>query len=399
MSKTKVIVVNLSTSGSRLGGAAIAAEWHSRYMATHYQVELWRMWDETSTFKIDDLVVRNFESKTKFGLIERLLPRKLRAGLLESALLDALLQQSPEIIHLQNPSPGLFFEKIINQAKAAGIKIVVSTHGFVEVFNHFGLTNPIQKLGYHQLITKPVQRSLSKIDAVISGYPQEKKELCSLGITPDKIHLVPNGLNPFYLEAPTSQECQSVLEKYNIAVDKPILLFIGNHNINKGIPTVLEIAAAISEKVSIVIGGKLLDPDEPERWKQKIPPAAHVDLIFTDFLSLEDQRALYHLSSILLFPSLSDTLPLTIIEAMAIGLPVIAYDVGGISFQLAENSGVVVEAGKSADYLSAVEDLLRNSHQMQTIRTNSQIRQKALFSWELAAVKTIEIYRQLNHIH
>jgi glycosyltransferase involved in cell wall biosynthesis len=145
-----------------------------------------------------------------------------------------------------------------------------------------------------------------------------------------------------------------------------------------------------------VIGGKLLDPDEPERWKQKIPPAAHIDLIFTDFLSLEDQRALYHLSSILLFPSLSDTLPLTIIEAMASGLPVIAYDVGGISFQLAENSGVLVEAGNSTNYLDAVAKLLRNSHQKETIQTNSQVRQKALFSWEKAAVKTIEIYEQLS---
>jgi alpha-maltose-1-phosphate synthase len=396
MSKPKVIVVNLSTSGSRLGGAAIAAEWHSRYMAANYQVELWRMWDETSTFKIDDLVVRNFESRTKLGLIEKFLPRQLKALLLESTLLEKLLEQSPDIIHLQNPAPGLFFEKIIKQAKIAGIKIVASTHGFVEVFNYFGLTNPIQKFVCHQLLTKPVMRSLANIDAIVSGYPQEKEILCSLGITPDKIHLVPNGLNPFYLTAPTPQACESVLRKYNIAPDQQILLFIGNHNANKGIATVLEVAATISERVSIVIGGKLLDPDEPERWKQKIPPAPHIDLIFTDFLSLEDQRALYHLSSILLFPSLSDTLPLTIIEAMASCLPVIAYDVGGISFQLAENSGVLVKAGNSAGYLDAVEKLLRNSHQKETIQTNSQVRQKALFSWEKAAVKTIEIYEQLS---
>jgi alpha-maltose-1-phosphate synthase len=396
MSKTKVIVVNLSTSGSRIGGAAIAAEWHSRYMAAHYQVELWRMWDETSTFKIDDLVIRNFESRTKFGSIKKFLPRQLKAFLLESTFLEKLLEQSPDIIHLQNPVPGLFFEKIITQAKIAGIKVVASTHGFVEVFNHFGLTNPIQKFACHQLLTKPVMRSLANIDAIVSGYPQEKEVLSPLGITPDKIHLVPNGLNPFYLKAPTPQEHQSVLKKYNITADQPILLFIGNHNANKGIATVLEVAATISEKVSVVIGGKLLDPGEPERWKQKIPSAANVDLIFTDFLSLEDQRALYHLSSILLFPSLSDTLPLTIIEAMASGLPVVAYDVGGISFQLAEHSGVLIKAGNSAGYLHAVENLLRNSDQRETIKINSQARQKALFSWEKAAVKTIEIYEQLS---
>jgi alpha-maltose-1-phosphate synthase len=396
MSKTKVIVVNLSTSGSRIGGAAIAAEWHSRYMAAHYQVELWRMWDETSTFKIDDLVVRNFESRTKLGLIEKLLPRQLKFLLLESPFLKELLQQNPDIIHLQNPLPVWFFEKIVIKAKAAGIKVVASTHGFVEIFNHYGLTNPIQKLIWHQVFIKPILKSFPYIDAIISGYPQEKSELCSFGLLPEKIHLVPNGLNPFFLEPSTLQERQSVLAKYRILSDKPILLFIGNHTFNKGISTVLEVASKISQKVSIVVGGKLLDPEEPQRRKQETPSAAYVDLIFTDFLSLEDQRALYHLSSMLLFPSISDTLPLTIIEAMSIGLPVIAYNIGGISFQLAENSGIVIESGDFANYLRSIEDLLQDSQQTDMIRVNSQARQKSLFSWEAAALKTIEVYEEIT---
>lgn len=398
MSKTKVIVVNLSTSGSRIGGAAIAAEWHSRYMAAHYQVELWRMWDETSTFQIDDLVVRNFESKTNLGSLNALLPRQLKALLLESPLLEQLLQEHPDIIHLQNPVPGLFFEKVIAQAKKNNIKVVISTHGFFEVINHFGLTNPLQKWGYHQLVTKPVLRSLPNIDAILSGYPQEKAELCSLGVAADKIHLVPNGLNPFYLTAPSTEECDAVLHKYNISTEHPLLLFIGNHTVNKGISTVLEVAAAISTKVSIVIGGKLLDPDEPKWKRQEIPPAPQVDLIFTDFLTLEDQRALYYLSTMLLFPSLSDTLPLTIIEAMSIGLPVIAYDIGGVAFQLADGAGIVIKVGEFTDYLSAIENLLQDDDHRQKIRINSQLRQKTLFSWETAAVKTIEVYEQLHKL-
>jgi alpha-maltose-1-phosphate synthase len=395
MSKTKIIVVNLSTSGNRIGGAAIAAEWHSRYMANNYSIELWRMWDKTSIIKIDNLTIRNFESTNRFNSFKNLIPRQINSLLLKSPLLEELIQQKPNIIHLQNPLPGLFFEEVVARAKAVGIKVVASTHGFVEVFNHYGFTNPVQKWLFHQLVTKPIFRSLEKIDAILSGYPQEKEELCALGISDKKIHLVPNGLNPFFLDAPTSQEKTSVLKKYNIDVDKPILLFIGNHTSNKGITTVLEVAAAISQKVSVVIGGKLLDPGEPNRRKQKSPPASHVNLIFTDFLSLEDQRALYHLSSILLFPSLSDTLPLTIIEAMSIGLPVIAYNIGGISFQLAENCGVVIESGDFTDYLQAIENLLQNSSQMKEIRVNSQARQKNLFSWETAASKTIEIYEEL----
>lgn len=391
----EVIVVNLSTSGSRLGGAAIAAEWHSRYMASNFPVELWRMWDKNFISQLDNLLIRHYRCRSKFWLLDRILPRQLRALTLESQILKDIIRSKPKIIHIQNPVPGLFFRKVVRQAKKAGIKVVVSTHGFYEVMNpNYGL-NWLQRFAWKTWVTKPVAQTLTSVDAFISGYPQEQALLRSLGVDFNAIHLAPNGLNPYFLESPTPQQLNSVVDKYKINTDKPILLFIGNHTKNKGISDVIKVAEHINQPVTVIVGGKLLSQDEPKQYQRSHPPAPHVDVIFTDYLTLEEQRSLYHLSTLLLFPSLADTLPLTIIEAMAIGLPVVAYDVGGVSFQLAEGAGVVIEAGDFPSYLRSVEMLLNEPSQIAEMRKRAKQRQRSLFSWDLAAETTIKVYEKL----
>ncbi len=395
MNKPKAIVVNVSTSGSRLGGGAVAAEWHARFMASKFPIELWRMWDKNEEFYIDELKIKNYTTTTKLGAVDKILPKKLRAFFLDSAILEDVLAIRPDIVHLQNPLPGLAFEKIARKSSAAGIKVVASTHGFFEVMNpNYGL--PVyQKWAWNKGITQPITRALNYVDAILSGYPNEKQMLIERGVPETKIHLVPNGINPFFLVPPSKEECNTVLEKFRISQEKPILLFIGNHTGNKGLDTVIRVASCLSQPATVVIGGKLLSPEEPLEWRQKIPPANNVEIIFTDFLTLTEQRALYKLSTILLFPSLADTLPLTILEAMASGLPVIAYDTGGISYQLANSSGIVIKHGNFQEFHESVQMMLDDQKLREKISENAKKRQEQFFSWHIAADKTLDIYKKM----
>jgi glycosyltransferase involved in cell wall biosynthesis len=395
MSTPQAIVINLSTSGSRLGGAAIAAEWHSQFMAPKFPLELWRMWDYDQELYFNELKVRQYATKTKFGLFDHLIPKQARAFFLDSDILDQLLLNPPKIIHLQNPLPSLAFERLAHRASEAGIKVVVSTHGFFEVMNPNHILNAYKRWAWKQWIMQPMLRAAPYVDAVLSGYPAEKKMLLSMGFSEEKIHLVPNGSNPFFLSPPSDEECATVLKKFPIFQNRPILLFIGNHTANKGLDTVLKVASRLTQPATVVIGGRLSDPEEPLRWRNKIPPANQVDVVFTDYLTLTEQRVLYHLSTLLLFPSLADTLPLTIIEAMASGLPVIAYGVGGIPFQLENESGITTMPGDIQSFHTAVEYLLTNENARQRLVINGKLRQEQLFSWELAATRTVQIYEAL----
>jgi alpha-maltose-1-phosphate synthase len=395
MNDPTAININLSTSGSRLGGAAIAAEFHSRYMAESFPIELWRMWDCDEEIYVDKLKVINFTSKTKFDFFSDYLPRKLKSTFLDSDILERVITTAPKIIHLHNLLPSLAFQKIVNQASKSGMKVVASTHGFYEIMNpNYGLKG-YEKWLWKQSVTKPIIKSLKYIDAFFSGYPAEKDLLINLGVPKEKIHLAPNGVNPFFLKHPTQVELDNVISRFSLQLDRPILLFIGNHTVNKGLDTVMKVASQLSSHCTIVVGGRLTNPDEPQQWKDRFPSNKLVDIVFTDYLSYAEQRALYQLSNVLLFPSVADTLPLTIVEAMATGLPVIAYDVGGISYQLQDDCGIIIKIGDFGGFLNAVKQLMSDPQMRSKIAKKAKSRQEAIFAWEKTAKIAIDVYKQI----
>jgi alpha-maltose-1-phosphate synthase len=386
--------INLSTSGSRLGGAAIAAGFHCQYMAKSFSIELWRMWDKDEELYADDLKITNFTSQTNLGIFSRFLPKRAKSFLLNSQIPQKLKSQPPKIVHLHNPIPSLAFEEIVRQCKQQKISVFASTHGFYEVmYPNYGL-KPYESILWKYGITQPVVRALQDLDGIFSLYPAESTMLTDLGVAAAKIHLAPNGVNPFFLTASLAAEQTAVIDKFKLSLEHPIFLFIGNHTANKGLDTVMKVASQLTLPCTFVIGGKLLHPEEPQQWQQQFPVSSSVNVIFTDYLTTIEQRALYQLASVLLFPSLADTLPLTIIEAMASKLPVIAYDVGGISYQLQDGCGILVEAGDTKSFLHAIEQAISNPTMLNQIALKAKARQESIFSWEKTAQTTIDVYKQ-----
>jgi alpha-maltose-1-phosphate synthase len=286
MNMKNAINVNLSTSGRRLGGAAIASEFHSRHMAEHFPVQLWRMWDRNEDSVSGKLKIRNFLSHTKLGILEQKLPKRVRSSLLDSSILVELLALQPAIVHLHNPLPSLAFENIARRTAQAGIKVVASTHGFFEVmYPHYNF-KPYETWLWERTVTNPIVRSLQYMDAIFTLYPDESNMLIERGFPAEKIHLISNGVNPFFLDLPTQEDCDAVITKFKLNIERPILLFIGNHTSNKGLDTVMQVASQLSQPATVVVGGKLLSPDEPQQWRSKLPNNPNVDIVFTDYLSL-----------------------------------------------------------------------------------------------------------------
>jgi len=66
-------------------------------------------------------------------------------------------------------------------------------------------------------------------------------------------------------------------------------------------------------------------------------------------------------ADIFVLPSLSEGLPLVLLEAMFSGLPIVASDVGDVRLALADGqSGVLVKPGDPVALARALEHLLRN---------------------------------------
>lgn len=75
---------------------------------------------------------------------------------------------------------------------------------------------------------------------------------------------------------------------------------------------------------------------------------------WTHFLGeRDDVPALLALADVMLLPSLADAMPMTVLEAMALGVPVLATDVGDVAEMLG-NAGVCITAGDEEAFAAAL---------------------------------------------
>lgn len=76
--------------------------------------------------------------------------------------------------------------------------------------------------------------------------------------------------------------------------------------------------------------------------------------------SRTDVPALLPLADVLIQPSLADAMPLTVIEAMAVGVPVLATEVGDVPSMLEDRAGVIVPPGDQPALEAALTELLND---------------------------------------
>ena len=84
---------------------------------------------------------------------------------------------------------------------------------------------------------------------------------------------------------------------------------------------------------------------------------------------------------------------------MASSLPVIAFNVGGIKYQLENNSGFLVNKLSFNDFLNMTNKILDNQNLISDVKKNALKRQKNIFNWEKAAFETLKIYNELLNIN
>ena len=106
---------------------------------------------------------------------------------------------------------------------------------------------------------------------------------------------------------------------------------------------------------------------------------------------------LYSAADIYLFPTLADNCPLTAIESLACGLPVVTFETGGVP-EIVENekSGLVVEYKNGDKLVKALEKLL-DDDELREKMTENAVNASKKFSSERMADEYFELYKELLH--
>jgi glycosyltransferase involved in cell wall biosynthesis len=110
----------------------------------------------------------------------------------------------------------------------------------------------------------------------------------------------------------------------------------------------------------------------------------------------EELKALLRQATMLVLPSLEDNCPMTVLEAMAAGVPVVAAQVGGLPDLIEEGkTGFFCHPLEAASMATAVEKVLVNPSAAAEVARQAKRCARERFHPEVIARRHLEIYREV----
>ena len=120
------------------------------------------------------------------------------------------------------------------------------------------------------------------------------------------------------------------------------------------------------------------------------------DLILWPYVEREKLSLLMAASDALLYPTRADNHSLVILEAMSCGLPVVAYAVGGVPEQVADQmAGLLVPPGDQATFVEAAVRLLKDPGLIRHMSAESFASGRKRFTAERMVADYLKLYARL----
>lgn len=191
-----------------------------------------------------------------------------------------------------------------------------------------------------------------------------------LGVPENRIKVIGNGVDSsLFKRVASTNDAKEIL---GYRKDSHLILYVGRLSFVKGIDILLKAAEIVhkkDEKIKFVIIG---DGGEKDRLMQDVT-RSNVDIQFVPRMSQKRLSAWYSAADMLVIPSRSEGVPNTMLEAAAVGLPIIATDVGGIStFLKNEINGMLIPPGSAMTLADKISYLLSNPDQCQKMVANAR---------------------------
>ena len=186
-------------------------------------------------------------------------------------------------------------------------------------------------------------------------------------------------------------EKKKLKEKYGIKDNEKILLFTGRITPEKGVKELVESLKNVSNQnyKLLILGSALNELKTKTKYQEEIENIVQTitsKVIFTGFIKYEEINKFYSIADIAVLPSIwNDPAPLTVIESLVSGLPIITTNSGGIPEYATNGSAIIIERNKDL-----VENLSKNiDYLLNNTKELKRMREKAI---EVSKNLTLENY-------
>jgi glycosyltransferase involved in cell wall biosynthesis len=252
--------------------------------------------------------------------------------------------------------------------KLAGVPVITTEHGIDRWRTpfHFAL----------ETLLKPVNQKAVFVSEQVKDFYSRKVDF------KDKAYVLHTGIDVDKFQKPTDRE--ATRKALGISYEKKVLGFVGRLVAEKDHANFLRSLVQLvkihnrSDIVGLIVGDGEL---KPEIMNQIDRYQLNDHVVLTGFR--KDLPELYQAMDVFVHASIQEGLPLTVLEAMASGTPVVATNVSGISECLQDEvDGLLVPVGDPEAIARAVSKVLRDSIFREGIIHHAQERVRKSFSLE-----------------
>jgi glycosyltransferase involved in cell wall biosynthesis len=295
-----------------------------------------------------------------------------------------------DIVHTQY-HPGVFTGNFVRTLRK--IPHVFTFHGYAPIrYWH----NPKQKLKMFDHTLGTIMALHAGIDRIIAiSYYIQDILTRFYKFDQAKISVIHNGVD---IERFQPNINGSILKtKYDLD-DSPTILYLGRMDPYKGVQFLLRALPIVLEKAPtakfIIAGATRFDKITVQDFV--LSKKMRNSLIFTGYVSEAEVPLLYAICDVFCYPSMWEGFGLTPAEAQASGKPVVAFNHCAIPEVVKNNeTGILVEPKDHKKMAEAIIKLVKDMNLRKHMGNEARKRVEKLFTWDLSAKKTFEVYRNV----
>lgn len=288
------------------------------------------------------------------------------------------------------------------RAKRLRAPIVQMFHTLGAMKNRVARTATEAETDARILAEQSLMRSVAR---VVASTPRDMEQMMELyGAPRGKIVIIPPGVDTNVFHPVPSQRARDAIGSY----DEKTVLFVGRIDPVKGLDTwframklVVEEDPSLRHRMCVcLIGGDLdddLDPDSELARLVELKEQLGIGDIVT-FLGGRAQAVLpfyYSAAAAVVMPSRYESFGLAALEAMACGTPVVASDVGGLSFLVRDGvTGFLVPEGNAQVFAEKISLLLHNP-KLRNEMGKRGVEEAQEYAWSNIAERMLDLYQEI----
>ena len=297
-------------------------------------------------------------------------------------LRDVIAKEAPDVIHAHSPSlnaiPALWV------GKRLGIPVVYEIRAFWEdaAVDHGTYSQDSWRYRLNRFIETRLCHRVHEVIVICRGL---RDELVARGIPSDRISIARNGVNIGEFQ-PTLPDARYEAEwKLD---GKRVIGFVGSFYHYEGVDLLVDAFARLSstrpDLVLLLVGGGRME----SRLREQIASLGLEDrVILPGRIPHERMQSVYSVIDVFAYPRYAMRLtesvtPLKPLEAMAMGKPVVASDVGGHRELVRDGeTGVLFPAGDAAALAGAIGSLLDDDDLRRGVERRGATVAREQFQW------------------